>query len=259
MKSRALTRLVQHANRFALRLGFQLLSAEWHGMLVRQFGLGNGFKAFSILVKEEVGRAGLGEFSQRGQDAVAFFANAMILDGYFVEIGAASGVAGSNTFALEQLGWHGLVVEPAQIWHQQLKQSRTCDIDTRAVWNRSGESLEFLEQGELSTFVQKKDSDFYSRRGRTYFVDTVSVDDLFAHWSVPSTVNFLSVDTEGSELEILSCIDFDKYKFNFICVEHNYTASRDEVKVLLESVGYRQIMGEESLNDSYFVPVKPYP
>lgn len=247
---------VSSLNRVGRKLGFQILSTGWHSNLVEHFGLGNAYKAYSVLCQGELGRSGLGSYSQRGQDAIAYFANKMIQSGFFIEIGAADGVSGSNTYALERLGWKGLLVEPAQVWHKDLRRNRVCDIDTRAVWHTSGQKLKFLEQGELSTFEQKKDADFYSRKGKIYEVETVSISELFETWGVPRSVEFLSIDTEGSELEILRGIDFSRYSFGFLCVEHNYSEAGNEIKQLLESVGYEQIMSHSSLNDYYFVPAK---
>ena len=49
-------------------------------------------------------------------------------------------------------------------------------------------------------------------------------------------VNFLSIDTEGGEYEILSAIDFSRYKIDVITVEDNYGDSR--IAKLLESRGF---------------------
>ncbi|MBK7635080.1 MAG: FkbM family methyltransferase [Saprospiraceae bacterium] len=55
-------------------------------------------------------------------------------------------------------------------------------------------------------------------------------------------IDYLSIDTEGSEYDILSSFNFDRYTFGIITVEHNYTAYRDRIKDLLESKGYRRVL-----------------
>ena len=67
--------------------------------------------------------------------------------GFFVEFGATDGRTINNTCALEVTwGWRGIVAEPARCWHAALKEHRpACAIDTRCVWVRSGESMDFRE------------------------------------------------------------------------------------------------------------------
>ncbi len=61
----------------------------------------------------------------------------------------------------------------------------------------------------------------------------------------------MSMDTEGSELEILNSFDFQKYTFGLIDVEHNYTEpKRSEIKKLLEANGYLY-KGENNWDDMY--------
>ena len=54
-------------------------------------------------------------------------------------------------------------------------------------------------------------------------------------------MDYLSIDTEGSELEILESLDHDKYQFKFITCEHMYTSKREKIYDLLISKGYKRI------------------
>ncbi|MEI7932321.1 MAG: methyltransferase, partial [Alphaproteobacteria bacterium] len=70
---------------------------------------------------------------------------------FFVEFGATDGVALSNTLMLErELGWSGILAEPARGWHAALRQNRRGVIDTRCVWKASGETIDFIEPAEGS-------------------------------------------------------------------------------------------------------------
>jgi hypothetical protein len=84
-------------------------------------------------------------------------------------------------------------------------------------------------------------------------VETISLLDLLIQHNAPKHVDFLSVDTEGSEFEILNAFDFSQYTFGAICVEHNYLANRPHVKALLEANGYRQVYSELSDFDDWFL------
>lgn len=196
--------------------------------------------------------------SQIGQDLVALSTSSKTQGGFFVEFGATNGIDGSNTHLLEKVfGWNGILSEPARKWKNDLRKNREAAIDLRCVYNQSGIRLKFREaSGGLSTLSSFAGSDghaFARRQSIEYSVETVSLNDLLSEHEAPSHIDFLSIDTEGSELLILSALDFSKYSFGFICVEHNFTENRAHIKELLESNDYRQVYPDLSEFDDWFV------
>jgi len=197
--------------------------------------------------------------SQLGQDLLALIASGTGNPGFFVEFGSADGVALSNSLLLEkELGWSGILCEPSRSWHEDLKRNRSCVIDTRCVYSRTGEQIGFSENyiGELSGITEFTSDDHHGILDRTttsYQVETISLLDLLKSHSAPKHIEFLSVDTEGSEFEILNAFDFSQYTFGAICVEHNYLDNRPKVKQLLVANGYRQVYPELSEFDDWFV------
>ena len=177
-------------------------------------------------------------------------------DGYFVEFGATNGVDLSNTWLLEkEFGWKGILAEPSKYWHEELSKNRTCNIENKAVWIKSNEKLTFLEATvrELSTIDDFRRTDSHSRKGKTYEVETISLNDLLNKYDAPSLVDYLSIDTEGSELDILTKFEFGKYKFRVITVEHNFSSNRLRIKQLLTSKGYQQVLESISSFDDWYV------
>ena len=69
----------------------------------------------------------------------------------------------------------------------------------------------------------------------------------------PTTIDYLSIDTEGSEYDILKSVNFDKWEFRIITVEHNYTANRNLIYNLLTANGYKRIFENISLMDDWYV------
>ncbi len=196
-------------------------------------------------------------FAQLDQDLLAVLVSKFKRNGFFVEFGATNGVDLSNSLLLEtQLGWQGILAEPGQAWHDALGKSRKVSISHEAVWRETGKQLEFIEDGALSTLLNFKKSDNHTRRGRTYKVRTISLIDLLEKYDAPHQIDFLSIDTEGSELDVLEGFDFGLYSFGLICVEHNYTENREKIRNLLESKGYVLILSEVSEWDDWFVPLK---
>lgn len=197
--------------------------------------------------------------SQLFQDLFVRWKLGGISNGFFVEFGATNGVDLSNTYALEkQFSWTGILAEPAKCWHQQLAQNRKCTIETRCVWKATGETLSFNETNipELSTIQSFSEGDLHSgsrQAGIIYEVKTISLNDLLAEKSAPNVMDYLSIDTEGSELPILESLDVGKYLFKIITVEHNHTPERDRIFDLLSARGYIRMFPKLSRWDDWYV------
>jgi FkbM family methyltransferase len=146
--------------------------------------------------------------------------------GYFVEAGAHDGVGDSTTYLLEQSGWSGICVEPSSAFYG-LSLSRKCFIDNRALYISDNQTIDFFEclgnnvelSGIDNTFNDKWDRNSYEHKIKN--VNTVTLPTLLEEHNAPKIINFLSLDTEGTELMILKHHNFNKYNFNYICIEHN--------------------------------------
>ncbi len=179
-------------------------------------------------------------------------------NGFFVEFGATDGISLSNTYMLEKkFGWQGILAEPANCWHQDLLNNRGAAIDKKCVWSKSNDVLMFnqTDVAELSTINAYSDSDFHEasrRNGTTYPVDTISLVDLLRAHQAPKTIDYLSIDTEGSEYEILKNFDFKEFKFRTITCEHNHSSDREKIYSLLTSHGYIRKYTELSQFDDWY-------
>jgi FkbM family methyltransferase len=207
---------------------------------------------------ERLARAAGCSKSQIGQDLFVLHHLAFKRAGYFVEFGATNGIDLSNTHLLEkEYGWVGILAEPASCWHRDLRANRTCHIETACVWRDSVSTLTFREvkTGELSTienFVANDGHRAERRNGRTYPVKTISLVDLLDRYGAPQTVDYLSIDTEGSEFAILRNFDFAKYRFRVITCEHNFRPERERIYELLTANGYvRRSTGLSRWDDWY--------
>lgn len=180
-------------------------------------------------------------------------------NGFFIEFGATDGHNLSNTFLLEkEYGWSGILAEPAKSWHEKLHSNRECIIDHRCVWSKSDEILAFNEtnERELSTIDLFVNGDWHADKRKdkkTYNVQTISLNDLLSTYKAPSEIDYLSVDTEGSEYEILSTFDFSNYNIKIITVEHNFTRIRKDLYKLLTSKGFKRVFETISQFDDWYV------
>lgn len=177
----------------------------------------------------------------------------------FVEIGATDGVVLSNSFLLEKFfHWDGILVEPAKKWHHALQENRSCNICHDCAWSESNHTLTFNEVpiGELSTLHTFSGNDTHAKnrkKGIVYPVKTISLNDLLVKYEAPAHIDYLSIDTEGSEFDILSTCDFNRFHFSVITCEHNYTESREKIYRLLTQNGYKRILTQLSQFDDWYV------
>ena len=201
--------------------------------------------------------------SQLNQDLFILSETKYKREGYFVEFGATNGIDFSNTYLLEtEFSWKGILAEPANTWKLKLYENRpNAFIETLCVWKDSNSLLTFNETDypELSTIdIFSGNDDWYvnSRQaGKKYEVQTISLNDLLRKYQAPKYIDYLSIDTEGSEYEILKAFNFSEYKIGIITVEHNYTPQREMIFELLTSQGYKKKYENISNFDDWYVKI----
>lgn len=110
---------------------------------------------------------------------------------------------------------------------------------------------------ELSSIDVFSDSDGRHRNKKNssvkYEVETISLHDLLKKHNAPFNIDYLSIDTEGSEFEILNAFDFDTFDIKVITCEHNYTQMRQKIFKLLTDKGYVRKYSQFSLCDDWYV------
>lgn len=200
--------------------------------------------------------------SQLGQDLFVVSATQYKREGYFVEFGATNGIDLSNTYLLEtEFSWTGILAEPAGVWKKQLEANRlNATIETLCIWKDSNSYLTFNETDtpELSTLDSFSYDDEHRnarRLGRKYKVHTISLNDLLVKHRAPKFIDYLSIDTEGSEYEILNAFNFKDFSFGIITVEHNYTPQRELIFDLLTSHGYKRQHEDLSGFDDWYIRI----
>ena len=203
--------------------------------------------------------------SQISQDLFVFFFAKNQKNGFFIEIGACDGVKLSNTYMLEKVGWNGIICEPSKYWHLRIKK-RDCMISKKAVFSESGTKIKFDEfptSPELSGFNKYLDNDdnkeirskgYKSEAFQTYDVETITLNDLIAENTDIKSIDYISIDTEGSEYEIIKNFDFNKYAVEIFTIEHNYIKEkRDKIYDLLIKNNYVRVFDNLSHWDDWYI------
>ena len=197
--------------------------------------------------------------SQLSQDLFAIYFSGGKKDGFFLEIGACDGFLLSNTWALEKYGWKGIISEPSSVWHDRIAR-RKCIVSKKAVFNKTGLKLKFEDvkkYPELSGLKENLDKDNnHTLRNdtNTVEVETISLNDLIEQNTSNRNIDYISIDTEGSEYEILKNFDFNKFNVEIFTVEHNFIEKkRKAIFDLLTSNNYLRIFTNISQWDDWYI------
>jgi FkbM family methyltransferase len=194
--------------------------------------------------------------SHLGQDAWVAGVFRHKRSGYFLDFGALDGQLTSNSFYLEKcLGWSGICVEPNPGSYAALCKSRNCITANVALWPESRQSLRFLDAHGLSCFAHLVDDDSNAKTRREITrqeinVDTLNPTELLDRFAAPHLIEYMSLDVEGAEMDVLGALDLDKYKIALMTIEHSENAERKAA--LIE---YLAKFGYEFINcyyDAYF-------
>jgi FkbM family methyltransferase len=197
-------------------------------------------------------------YSQIGQDieVLKFYNNKK--NGFFIEIGASDGIELSNTYLLEtKYEWKGICVEPIPNKYKLLYINRPNSLCyDYAVYNESNKQVIFdiANNYDLLSGISKNidcHKNAVNNNKTQIIVNTITLNDLLEKSNAPFFIDYLSLDTEGSELEILKSTDFKKYTFGLIDVEHNFVEPRrSQIRELLTSNGYHYVR-ENKFDDCY--------
>ena len=158
--------------------------------------------------------------------------------GTFLEIGAFDGFHLSNTILLEELGWRGVLVEPFVYAKQRLRKCQTKNV---AIGTSGIVLFAKTKQPEYSTRVDLVDIDglgHIRKESQVVTVQSISILELLLQMNSPKHIDYVSVDTEGNELEILSQWDFSACTVDFWTIETNGRPDEFQIDELLLSKEY---------------------
>lgn len=197
-------------------------------------------------------------YSQDGQDK--FILENIFpfqMEGIFVDIGANDGITFSNTYVFEKIGWKGYCIEPLDEMFKLLVKNRPGSKCIQAIISDSTGDAEFLSiegysqmlSGELRKYdpqhLKRIDEEImqYGGSKKIVKINSYKFEDLIKN----EIIDYLSIDVEGGELDIVKSIDFEKYFIKVLSIENNYD---DEKMIrLIESFGFQfvNILGRDNI------------
>lgn len=198
---------------------------------------------------------GIKYHAKEGQDKWVLHELDQKENGYFVDIGAHNGFHDSNTYTLEkEFGWTGICVEPHNYSFNELVEHRSCICCNLCIFSEN-KVIEFMQRGrhkQLSGIVCENSSDHIkSKEGHPLMLkNAITLMQLLKMHNAPKFIDYLNIDVEGVEWDILKDFDFKQYVFRTMTIEHNcmegteypqeYVDKRNNILELLESKGYKR-------------------
>lgn len=197
------------------------------------------------------------------QDVVALLITGERSDGYFVEVGVGEGRRISNTYMLERdLGWTGLLVEPNRSSHGTIAANRTAILCPEAAFREDGQILTFdeHEDGEYSRLSDHTEAKAEGGVSQSYTVETITLNTLFERHNAPTEIDFVSIDTEGSEVAVLEGLDPQRWQVKVFAIEHNFEAEKlAAIKDWMRNAGYRRAFADHFEYDCIYVQADAWP
>lgn len=163
------------------------------------------------------------------------FANQIIFkgkkNGYFVDVGALDGVLCSPSHYFEKgKDWTGIIVEPNPYWADKIKNNRNCIIETSPLLDEEKEVtfVRHIDIPEYSKILENSESTNFPDNGtiEELKMKTLTLSSLLEKHNAPDVIDFLSIDIEGHEINVLSeFFKNSKRKINFIALEFGHAQS----------------------------------
>lgn len=198
-------------------------------------------------------------YGQHNEDQYLYSLFQMDEIGTCIEIGAYDGQSMSNTYFFEQKGWRCLCIEPIKEEYEKCcmirKECINCCISEK---DKDSEifHIYYLNNERTTSAISSLKPDPRLEEGLKYITVSIeqrpvkvrSLTSLLDEIKFPKKIDFISIDTENTELDVLKGIDFDKYNIKILVIENNYndTVCADYLK----RFGYFRLI-RIAVNDFY--------
>jgi FkbM family methyltransferase len=189
-----------------------------------------GRKGIKVLIKIKsffIGRYSIKSYSQSGEDAVLSLFLGNIKNGFYVDIGAHHPKRFSNTFMFYKKGWSGINIDPMPGIINLFNTQRKRDITLEIGISEKGGSLDYymFNESALNGFSSNlfnerhNNKDIYKIVGIKK-IKTIPLGDVLDQYLPENkNIDFMSIDVEGLDFEVLKSNNWNKYKPKFLLIE----------------------------------------
>ncbi len=136
--------------------------------------------------------------------------------GFYVDVGAFDGRKYSNTWLFERIGWNGICVEAQELSFKHLQANRPNAINVHSIVTNNGRDVLFVENNAqpMLSKVTKTHVQGLSKPSKT-------LTQILEECDAPRKIDYLSIDVEGMDYEVLEGLKIENYDITCITIEHN--------------------------------------
>lgn len=183
-------------------------------------------------------------FSQHGEDrfVLDYFGNR---PGFYIDVGANHPFRASNTYLLYLNGWRGITIEPLPYLSRKHKRYRPDDLHFNGGAGSRDGVMRFYEltPALVSTFDAELAADWVRQRKAVQTscrdIPVTTIASLCKQLGVHRQVDFLTIDCEGRDLDVLRGIDWEVTKPRLITIETAHEQDGGEIGRFLTQLGYK--------------------
>jgi FkbM family methyltransferase len=200
-------------------------------------------------------------YSQYGEELVLwrYFKNKR--RGFLIDVGAADGVRYSNSrYLLSNFSWGGILIEPHPEFRKKLHylydENDNIRICNYAVAKENMKRPFYMYGMDKHAQVSTVSDDFRKRvinkHGDKYLspidVETMPLKRLLIEYECPNEIDFMSIDTEGLDMEVLQSMDWKRFDVNLVCIEHSM--GKNTLNDFMDTIGYS--FYDETAGNSFY-------
>jgi FkbM family methyltransferase len=170
-------------------------------------------------------------YAQNFEDVMLWRALKHVSEGFYIDVGAQDPDIDSVTHAFYDRGWHGVNVEPTEVYFVRLAAARPRDINLRlALGEAPGESTLFMIPGTGLSTLSAEIATQHGENG--YVTDEICVEmatlaEICRRYA-RSDIHFLKIDVEGAEHRVLAGADFSVFRPWILVLESTRPLSQEE-------------------------------
>lgn len=198
-------------------------------------------------------------YSQFGEDKILFKIFHKKTYGSCIEVGANNGIDDSISLFFEKIGWRCILIEPNPLLCREIRAVRKALVYEYAASNQNAIRTLYVVEGAvrshgLSTISTNKE--VYDRIKKYGFVTrpvqvhTMTLDEILMDAQIKGDIDFISIDVEGHEHEVLEGFSLERWKPIILLVEDNSNFENNSVNNYLRKFGYVRFL-RTGVNDWY--------
>jgi FkbM family methyltransferase len=202
-------------------------------------------------------------YAQEGEDIIL----SRLMDkekGFFIDIGAHHPFRFSNTYLFYKKGWRGINIDPLPGTTKLFNLVRRRDINIQCGVAKESGTLTYycFNEPALNTF-DKEEAKFKNDLPDYFIQETIDIPveplwKILDGLSLPPRIDFMSVDVEGMEMDVLMSNNWDRYRPEFLVVEQLRLdvqgIMKTDVYRFLQSADYKLV--SRTLNSSIYQSVR---